>query len=354
MINPNLRLSSRSAFLVLTVGFLLGLPLGRAEEAADLRDETIRATRESLEQTIQDHGGSFEAWAESLAPFRQALQAADFRRARDGWSFRPADRNLLLLDHLDERPSGRCPFEAMVHLDRQLKARGIDLIVVPIPDKTAIYPDYVVGDAAPTDRIVSVAAMRLLLRLTEADVEVIDLYTPFHRHRHVDRNPAPLYYGQGDTHWRNLGMRLASERIAERLMRYPAVRDAQARGNLYKGQPFRREDGFKADDVLLVRTRDGADYGDDPRSPFLLTGDSYAFYNSHLRSHFTAQVALHAGLPLDLLFREGLWGNMPVELARRGQAGGYLGHRKAVIYTFIARSLTESAWPRVDLPEPRP
>jgi hypothetical protein len=332
---------------------ILAALAARPSAASDKAEDPSRKARQAaIAQTIvaidaevkQYGGGTWETWAETLKPFRQALASA--KTAKDNWSFRDQDRQLLQLDTLDGLPDGQRPFDAFLHFDRQLKAKGIDLIVVLIPDKTAIYPDYLVKDV-PCDRLISIQVKHLMKKLSENDVEVVDLYTAYRDYRLKDGDKHHLYYDTGDTHWRNLGCQIAAEKIGERLKRYDFVQKALAAGNPYVGKPFRREDAaqpFKNDDVLLIETKDGGKYQDDPRSPVLVTSCSYGYYNVHLRSHITGQIARHVGIPLSLLFKMGPGGHMMGEVKRAGN----LANRRVVVYTTIARCLL-GKWEKVNL-----
>jgi hypothetical protein len=190
----------------------------------------------------------------------------------------------------------------------------------------------------------------LFKKLLENDVEIIDLYAAFNEFRKKDQDKHHLFYGKTDSHWRNQGAQVAAEQIAERLKRYDVVQKNLAAGNPYTTEPFHRDPGQpKEDDVLLIRAGGGAKYGDVGNSPFILTCDSYGYYNSHLSSHLTAQVTRHTATPMTLMFKLGLSGNMSVELAKADRGGSYLQGRRAILWTFIARFFIESSWPKVDL-----
>src|SRR2546423_6542311 len=69
----------------------------------------------------------------------------------DGWLFFGGELRLLSLGHFwgnDAVKSSRAhkpdladPVPAILDFQQQLKARGIDLIVVPVPPKAAVYPE---------------------------------------------------------------------------------------------------------------------------------------------------------------------------------------------------------------------
>jgi alginate O-acetyltransferase complex protein AlgJ len=333
---------------------------------AEARAQAIRQAREALEAELAEHGGSWDAWAERLEGFR-----ADLEQVRcgpygieglDGWHFHRGSVLFLLADRLDHREDKPDPVKAIVDLDRQLKDRGIDLIFVPLPDKLSVYPDKF-SARAPADRRVSPVARRFMLRLLEADVEVVDLYGPFLARREQHGDEGLLYY-TCDTHWRSAAARLAAGEIAQRLKRYPFVRSALAEGNPFTTEPVvaralaglldepqrsavLADDGQK-DPCASVRGRNGQRYRDVPDSPILLTTDSFGQVH-HVRSaNLSAYLALETGLPVTWLQGSASGPNVPWMLARKGP--GYLRGRRVVIWTSVARLLYTKRWRAVKLP----
>ncbi len=319
-----------------------------AAAASRARTETVQQTLAQIRKEVEERGG-WTGWAEKLRPYREALQ--ELRKtpwpwpAKNNTRFEGKEVDLAVLETLEGREQS--PLEAIVHLDRQLKRRGIDLIFVPIPDKLGTYPEYL-SDTAPPELGVEIQVTRLMEQLLERDVEVVDLYTPFREFRQRHKDEVPLYYVR-DSHWRNTAVRIAGEKIAERLKRYAFVQTALEKGSPYTTTAFRREDGEKADDVLLViDPATGEPLQESPDSPVVLTGDSFSMYNMKTKGHLPAHVSLHAGIPLAFIVREGLWGDMPVDLAKMA-AKGFLQEKKVVIWTLAARSLVAGKWPKVDL-----
>lgn len=117
------------------------------------------------------------------------------------------------------RPASRrhAALQAIVEYRRQLKERGIELLVMPVPEKASVYPDRLVRRVnvpefhSPTEV--------LLDDLRREGVEVIDLFALFRRCR-TQTAAAPEYgasYLATDTHWTPAGARLAAELVAERI-----------------------------------------------------------------------------------------------------------------------------------------
>ena len=85
----------------------------------------------------------------------------------------------------------------MVAAARWLKQQGIDVIFVPVPKMTEIYPEYFT-DHCPDDRIIAPHLRQAILELLDADVEVVDLLHAFQKER--DKDLEPLYQ-PADPHW---------------------------------------------------------------------------------------------------------------------------------------------------------
>lgn len=101
---------------------------------------------------------------------------------------------------------------------RLLETRGVELLVVLIPDRFAVYRDHIAVDDRgltaldpPAERVPA----RLARELDARGVETIDLYATLHAHALSD----PLPFRLDDTHWSDRGIDLAAEAIAERLRR---------------------------------------------------------------------------------------------------------------------------------------
>ena len=132
----------------------------------------------------------------------------------DGWLFFAAEFRLLSLGRFwgDEapkvsrshKPELADPIPAIVDFQEQLKARGIDLLVVPVPPKAAIYPEKILSgfdvrtdDAAPV-------LHRFYEELRAAGIEVIDLMPLMIQND--DENRCPVFC-KTDSHWSGTRMR---------------------------------------------------------------------------------------------------------------------------------------------------
>ena len=286
----------------------------------------------------------------------------------DGWLFLASELRLLSLGRFwgDEaakvsrarKPELANPIPAIVDFQQQLKARGIELVVVPVPPKAAIYPETIVPgfdlrshDPAPVLR-------QFYGELRAAGVDVLDLSPAFIQNREHSRGPV---FCKTDSHWSGIGCVLAAQAIAEHARRKlgaPAARkeyvsgwnEVQVNGDLAGLLP--RDARKPAPEKISVQTVSekgtGAVVEPDPNSPLLLLGDSHTLvYHDFLaeRAGLIDQLALELGFAPDLIGTRGS-GATPVRITlyrRSLRDPGYLAKKKVVVWCFAAREFTEAS-----------
>jgi len=342
------------------------------EKELAARAEAIKATLANIEKEIEEAGGSWEKWEESLKEYRHDIRGYVTNWQAFGWPW-PSKKGYayqgaavkiqLLNDFADELPEGERPSESIIHFDRQCKELGIDLIVAIIPSKLSVYPDYtyagVEGEPQRVARVpkhgnVDLVLKRLMHRLLKNDVEVIDLNAVYAAYRKKHGESAELFYVR-DGHYKNLGARVAAGAMAERLKRYDFVQKA-LRDNPYVGEKGSRSDGGKADpDMLIIKDKNGRKYRSTWGSPVMLLGDSHFGYNQSRSAGTGAQVAYLIGMPVTVVWKEGLSTHIPVEVARDRM----LRKRRVIIMHYTERMMKPRAgkkqWPIVNLPgAPKP
>jgi alginate O-acetyltransferase complex protein AlgJ len=285
----------------------------------------------------------------------------------EGWLFFAGELRLLSLGRFwgddaakvsrARNPELANPLPAILDFQHQLKARGIQLVVVPVPPKPAIYPEKIVpgfdlpsSDPAPVLR-------QFYGELRAAGVDVLDLSPVLIQNREHSRGPV---FCKTDTHWSGIGCVLAARAIAEHVrgkLAPPAVRkeyvsdwnEVQINGDL-AGLLSRdgRKPGPERISVQSVSEKGtGAVVEPDPNSPLLLLGDSHTLvYHDFLaeRAGLMDQLALELGFAPDLIGTRGS-GATPVRinLYRRSlRDPGYLAKKKVVVWCFAAREFTEA------------
>ena len=151
----------------------------------------------------------------------------DTTMASDRWLFYRQDVEFLVQPSpLDVRSAKLDnPITAIEKFRDQLKAKGVELLVVVTPGKPSIYPERLTGasnaslDAAGNAAGVGTAAglqshgKKILDSLTRAGFNTVDLYTPLLAAKSRDAVEGPLYLND-DTHWTPRGAELAAAEIA--------------------------------------------------------------------------------------------------------------------------------------------
>lgn len=308
---------------------------------------------------------------EARGPGTMAVQGLD------GWLFFDQE-----LDHLSSgpfwgdqaaefsratSPEFADPLPAILDFHAQLQAVGVELLLVPVPPKAMIYPDFV-SQALAQRLTTQDAPARLdpvhqefygLLR--EHSVPVLDLTDVFIQERFADQGP--LYCRQ-DTHWSGVGCVVAAREIGQLVREMPwyadvAVQQFDQRWHDVEisGDLWRTLDApsLERETVTLRQVGREASTGLDPvepdqASPVILLGDSHnlvfqAGGDMHARGAGLAdQLALELGLPVDLIAVRGS-GATParINLFRRAQRNPeYWQDKKLVIWVFTAREFTHA------------
>jgi SGNH hydrolase-like domain, acetyltransferase AlgX len=294
----------------------------------------------------------------------------------DGWLFFTAEFRLLSLGRFwgDEalkvsrshKPELADPIPAIVDFQKQLKARGIDLLVVPVPPKAAIYPEKILpgfnlrtDDAAPL-------LHRFYEELHAEGIDVLDL-TPLFIQNRADKRAG--VFCKTDSHWSGLGCMLAAQAIAENVRRkltsatprsefVAEWKEVQINGDLVGLlPPDTHKPGPEKIEVRNVseKGRDAA-VAPDANSPLLLLGDSHTLvFHDFLaeRAGLVDQLAEELGFAPDLIGTRGS-GVTPVRISLYRHSlkdPGYLAKKKVVVWCFAAREFTEAAegWGQVPI-----
>jgi len=250
---------------------------------------------------------------------------------------------------------------------------GVELLLVPVPSKSVVYPDFLsdqltISRENPPVRIdAETQAFYQLLR--KEGIQVLDL-TSFFLANRFHREGAP--FCKQDTHWSGNGCVLAAQKIHEEIQGRPwlkaipksayqtAWKSLLIAGDLWKAL------GEKSlsQEILSVRQVGTGSTGAlkpvalDQKSPIILVGDSHnlvfhAGEDMHTRdAGLSDQLALELGFPVDLAAVRGS-GATParVNLLRRAQRDpNYWKKKKLVIWCFAAREFTQSdGWKKVPL-----
>ena len=276
------------------------------------------------------------------------------------------------------RPDSADPLPAILDFKQQLDEMSVELLVVPVPAKSLIYPDQIAESLEvplPVQRM-DAAHQSFYSALREHGVEVLDLTQAFLDGRL--RGEGPLYCRQ-DTHWSGVGCVVAAQLIAAVVRRQPWYQKPAAPtfaahwytstidGDLSRDLPVPPV----AREELQLRRVEAAGDSDrssgvrsDPESPIVLLGDSHNLvFQAGGDMHATGsgladQLAFELGVPVDLVAVRGSAATPArVNLLRRAQGDpGYWSSKRLVIWCFSAREFTEGdGWSLVPItPTPAP
>lgn len=299
---------------------------------------------------------------------------------KDGWLFYRPDVEYLssprftderfYLGSFDTTVAGsrrnlRNPLVAIRDVDRQLRALGIHLVVVPIPGKPSIYPEMLAGTAVDAEASPTLA---LVDSLKASGIEAIDLVHPLRTAK--TKSTSPLYLRR-DTHWSPAGVEVAAAEIARALLSRPEIA-AEARPSRYATKDTtadrwgdicemtalpRRKAIWQTESVHALQVRDssGAPYADSDTAAILWLGDSYSrIYQTDApkSAGVIAQVARLTGQPLASVVNDG--GASTVVRQQLLRKAKLLKHAKVVVWEFVERDIRfgEKGWALEEIPRP--
>jgi hypothetical protein len=284
----------------------------------------------------------------------------------DGWLFFGGELRLLSLGRFWGAEAAKVsrahkrdladPVPAIIDFYQQLRAREIELLLVPVPPKAAIYPEKIVAgfDVGPADP--SVYLRQFYKELTAAGIDVLDLSDLFIQNRDNPRGPV---FCKTDSHWSGVGCALAGQAIAEKVRAKIASagtpadfvadwKEIQITGDLAGLLPKdATKPGPEKIGLQNVSRKNGAAVEPDANSPLLLMGDSHTLvYHDFLseRAGLVDQLALQLGFAPDLIGTRGS-GATPVRInlyRRSAKDASYLSKKKVVVWCFAAREFTEA------------
>ena len=260
----------------------------------------------------------------------------------------------------------RNPLIAVLRLRDQLAARGIVLLMVPIPGKADIYPELLGSgfDSHPQSPTAG-----FIEELRRNNIPVVDLFSALLEAKAEGNEPL---YLRRDTHWTPFGMEIAASTIFKTLKQNPAwiaIPDSLHRdygihameidrfGDIAEMTKLpHRQKNFATEKVTAEQVWDpltNTPYRDDPASPILLLGDSFSriYQTDGPRSAgLIAHIAHKLGCPLTSIVNDG--GASTVVRQQLSRRPELLRGKKIVIWAFVERDIRfgEKGWQILDLP----
>lgn len=306
---------------------------------------------------------------------------------RDGWLFYRPDvdyvigRGFLEPKVLEARsregetwqpPPQPDPLSALIDFKRQLSRFGVELLVVPIPVKSSLYPETFSSRARGLTKAVQNESFgELLDRADRAGVKIFDPTPTLMSAKELDESKLFL---RTDTHWTPAGLDVVARSLADVVSstldlpdhstkawsRRPVV--VEGFGDIARMLWVPNDQDTIAPDRVeseMVTTRSGQLWRSKDSASVLLLGDSFTnvFSDSGLGwgtgAGLAEQLSFHLDQPIDRIARNagGAFGS------RRGLQQALmrdprrLEGKRLVIYQFAARELSQGDWQLIDLGE---
>ncbi len=293
----------------------------------------------------------------------------------DGWLFSGPELRHVAGDKFwndsPRQPTTDDPLSVIVDFYQQLQTRDIELLLVPVPPKSVIFPDKVGLNETliprPVPRL-DPNHVEFYELLRQRGISVLDLTEQFLRERFHPENPLYCRY---DTRWSGAGCVIAAQQIAELLkprLWFNLLQTVQyinqwsstsITGNLVDNinSPVTSEEIR----LRLVAANASQEPGlstiaDD--SPVVLLGDSHALiYHSGGDMHATNgglvdQLAFELELPIDLVAVRDTTATAALTALRIRslETPNYWTDKRVVIWCFAAQTFSDTdAWRRVSV-----
>jgi hypothetical protein len=278
----------------------------------------------------------------------------------DGWLFLGSELRFLSFKKFwatgPEQTAGQAappvakgdPLKAVTDFNKQLKADGVRLIVMPVPPKAWV------STHAPAGVRSGVEADSLggfYKELEAQGVEVLDLRPAFA----AREASAEAMYCKTDSHWSGRGCVVAAQALASRLRDLlpadsrafvGAWQEVSISGDLAELRGTNKTAGESLS-VRRVSDASGTALPPNPASPLLLLGDSHTLvFRDFLAESagLAEQLALETGTIPEVIGTRGSGANaVRVNVFRRNlKDPAYLASKKVVIWCFAAREFTEA------------
>lgn len=277
------------------------------------------------------------------------------------------------------------PITAIMKFRDQLKAKGVELLVVITPGKPSIYPERLTGStqdlngagaagvenaaAGLNGAIAAGHGKAILDSLAKAGFNTVDLYTPLLAAKADDAKLGPLYLND-DTHWTPRGAELAAGEIAkkvremadtgivdigEKSIEYVASDSiADRMGDIGEMSGLNKFNVFKVQQVVghVVYDTTRTPFKDDFRkAKILILGDSFSrIYqtDSPVNAGWIAHFAKEMGRPVASIVSDG--GASTLVREKLARKAGVLKGKKLLIWEFVERDLRFGAegWKEVN------
>lgn len=341
-----------------------------AQDELDARAAAIQDDLDRIRQLIAAQGG-WDVWETRQAQARAVVEPLLLRENEPRYYFgkngflyeRGVDLPYCVAETLGLSPppqelfenGARAPVDVIGDLNERLQRRNIHLIVVPIPARAEVDPEFVVpdGDGLASDWV-HPGRIRFLQTLLEKDVEAVDVL-PALRELKASGVQTSL---KAESHYTPEAARAVAAEIARRLRRYAFTRDPAQRLELefsettltYTGIYARRYAEHLAEPrtetlpMRAVRAKYHQPLSFPKSASILVAGDSYVMAFSDQGADVVSQLCGELAVPASRISSAGGGPNVPREIAQLDPEA--LSNTRVVVWLFSARYLVPSDRPK--------
>jgi acetyltransferase AlgX (SGNH hydrolase-like protein) len=264
------------------------------------------------------------------------------------------------------KQAGDDPVAVIRDFADQMQARGIKLLVVPVPGKASIYPDRLTSTVEAGTPVYAHTS-RFIKELKDKGVEVVNIHEVLVKNRPAADARGESLYMASDTHWSGAGVNLAAKAIADRIKQEDWYKELVLGQRYYREKiPVGRrgdipemtqlplqEDLFTTEKVDCYQVLDKethALYEDAPASPVLLLGDSFSRVfqtDDPQAAGLIANLAYELQLPLASIVNNG--GASTAVRQKLARKIDLLEGKRLIIWEFVERDIRfgMQGWQRI-------
>lgn len=274
--------------------------------------------------------------------------SSELRFASRGTFWGAASRNTSIAND-----SVSDPLPAIIDFKNQLKKKGIELVLVPVPAKISIYPEMLTDFKVLTGQRLDKESKSFYDVLKKNNVTVLDLTPSF-----VKSKGSKNLYCKTDSHWSGAGIDAAAGLVSNIIKNKPWYKSVKKTKFTLKSKSIEINGDLakmlksNSKEKVNINVVGGNTIG---KSPVLVLGDSHNLIFSAggdmfaENAGFPDALAQKLSLPVELIAVKGS-GATParVSLMRKSDL---LSNKKIVIWCFSAREFTESSqgWAKVPI-----
>jgi alginate O-acetyltransferase complex protein AlgJ len=293
--------------------------------------------------------------------------------ADSSWLFYRKSLEFGIAEGIARQDSAHNPLPHLLRLQQFLQSRQVELLVVPVPPKSEVYPERLLGNTASLpNALVNPEGRAFLRTLQQAGIEVVDLLPPLLEAKATDIEATEPLYQVHDTHWGWRGIVVAAEQLLTRIHAYawyPEIAGSTEAysiaptpmtrlGDLVERLPVERQGAYPPDSLMGNRIlKDGEPVQPQAGSPIVLIGDSFTgvYELTDCKSAgIGAHLAFGTGIPVEIITS---WGGGPNVRGRFLRArGNRLDNVRLVIYLMAERDFWKypAGWESLEYPATAP